>query len=83
VAGSNGTGTDEHGEPSISGTWASYCQSTQVYQWATGWPNPPAANNEDAGWNNLASYTIKRYVENVGGWRYRITKGAWECTDEL
>ena len=83
VPGSDGGLQDNHAMPTMNGTWASYCQAAQVYQWATGWPDPPAVDNENAGWNDLASYTIRRYVENVGGWRYRITKGAWECTHGL
>jgi hypothetical protein len=83
VIGSDGAFQDNHSMFVMDGTWASYCQAAQVYQWATGWPARPTEDDEDADWQDLDNYTIRRYVENVGGWRYRITKGGWECTNGL
>ncbi|UCC67981.1 MAG: hypothetical protein JSV79_12855 [Armatimonadota bacterium] len=83
IPGTGGAMQDNHAMPTMGGTWASYCQGAQVYQWATGWPYRPSRFDDDADWQDLASYAIRRYVENVGGWRYRITKGAWECEHDL
>jgi len=74
---------DLHYMPSMSGTWASYCQADQNYEWATGWPKSPDPTDESHNWHLLANYTIRRYVENEGGWRYRITKGGFEHTFPL
>ena len=86
IPGTLGAMQDNHGVPAMNGTWASYCQASQVYQWATGynpWYQRPSRFDENADWQDLESYTIRRYVENVGGWRYRITKGVWTCPQGL
>jgi hypothetical protein len=65
---------------------ASYCEAHQVHQWATGWPEPPAADNDAACWQSLCSHTIKRSLEDDNGrWLRRtvVTKpggGSWECS---
>jgi hypothetical protein len=57
--------------------WSSYCHASQVYQWATGWPNRPDGDDPNAEWHTegtLWTYNIQRFVEDEGGWQYRIDK---------
>ncbi len=80
---SAGSGLDTHGVPNMSGLKSSYCEASQVYQWATGWPYVPTDTDESANWQTLATYSINRYVVNNAdqqhpGWWYKITKGSFD-----
>jgi hypothetical protein len=69
----------------------SYCESLQLYQWATGWDSAPSANDDNANWQTLDSYTIKHYIWNEGSpdyWKYKVEKpggayGSFECAKDL
>jgi hypothetical protein len=80
IFGSDGICVDNHYRASDAGgtPWESYCQSSQKYQWATGWQYAPAPDDNNADWHTLETHTIKRYVElrpdAPTKWRYRFIK---------
>jgi len=79
----SGWWSDTHEMLGVFGVWASYCQGSQLYQWASGWPEAPPVNGGDEfGWTTIEEHTIRRYVEEYqsGHWRYRIMKDNDGCT---
>jgi len=87
VPGVDGVAQDNHGNLPMSAGPADSWIATQHYRYrcARCVPDGASADENDVSWGTIVMgpITISRLVENVGGWRYRITKQGISATRPL